>query len=101
MTNSLRILHTLPPLETMVCFEAVARCGSFTRAAHELFITQSAVSKQIKALEDALGCALFDRHARGIRKPVTTLSPALAIAGSVNAADFNVATALANAPLRR
>jgi len=64
--NSLRILNTLPPLETMVCFEVVARCGSFTRAAGELCITQSAVSKQIKALEDALGCALFDRHARGI-----------------------------------
>ena len=67
MANSLRMLNTLPSLETLVCFEAVARCGSFTRAARELSITQSAVSKQIKVLEDALGCALFDRHARGIR----------------------------------
>lgn len=67
MTNSLRMLNRLPPIETLVCFEAVARCGSFTSAARELSITQSAVSKQIKALEDALGCALFDRHARGIK----------------------------------
>ncbi|WP_245965048.1 LysR substrate-binding domain-containing protein [Trinickia dinghuensis] len=60
------MLNSLPPIETLVCFEAVARCGSFTSAARELSITQSAVSKQIKALEEALHCALFDRHARGI-----------------------------------
>jgi len=66
-THNLRLLNTLPPLETLVCFEAVARCGSFTRAARELSITQSAVSKQIKALEEALHRALFDRHARGIQ----------------------------------
>jgi len=65
--QNLRLLNLLPPLETLVCFEAVARCGSFTRAAHELAITQSAVSKQIKALEEALHCALFGRHARGIQ----------------------------------
>lgn len=64
--QNLRLLRTLPPMETLVCFEAVARCGSFTRAARELLITQSAVSKQIKALEEVLHCALFDRHARGI-----------------------------------
>uniref|UniRef100_UPI003F49233D LysR substrate-binding domain-containing protein n=1 Tax=Cupriavidus necator TaxID=106590 RepID=UPI003F49233D len=48
-------------------FEAAARTNSFTRAARELALTQSAVSKQVKALEDALHCALFDRHARGIQ----------------------------------
>ncbi|WP_043285852.1 LysR substrate-binding domain-containing protein [Paraburkholderia oxyphila] len=66
MTNVLRMLNSLPPIETLVCFESVARSGSFTAAARELSITQSAVSKQIKALEEALNCALFDRHARGI-----------------------------------
>lgn len=65
--QNLRLLSTLPPIETLVCFEAVARCGSFTRAARELLLTQSAVSKQIKALEEVLHCALFDRHARGIQ----------------------------------
>lgn len=67
MANVLRMLNALPPIETLVCFEAVARCGSFTSAARELSITQSAVSKQIKALEEGLSCALFDRHARGIK----------------------------------
>ncbi|SAK91160.1 LysR family transcriptional regulator [Caballeronia hypogeia] len=66
MANVLRVLSSLPPIETLVCFEAVARCGTFTGAAKELSITQSAVSKQIKSLEESLGCALFDRHARGI-----------------------------------
>jgi len=66
MANNLKILRTLPPPETLACFEAAARTNSFTRAARELSLTQSAVSKQIKALEDALQCTLFDRHARGI-----------------------------------
>lgn len=67
MAKVLRILNTLPPLETLVCFEAVARCGSFTVAARELAITQGAVSKQIKVLEESLNCALFDRRARGFQ----------------------------------
>lgn len=62
-----RYARHLPPLETLVAFEAVGRNGSFTRAATELCLTQSAVSKQIRALEDSLGVALFERQARGIR----------------------------------
>lgn len=65
MTQAMRILSPLPHIETLICFEAAARGGSFTVAARELGITQGAVSKQIKALERALGCVLFDRHARG------------------------------------
>ncbi|MDD0974613.1 LysR substrate-binding domain-containing protein [Pseudomonas fontis] len=56
----------LPPLDTLIAFEAVVRTGSFTRAASELYLTQSAVSKQIRVLEDHLGVALFERRARGI-----------------------------------
>ncbi|SEJ62320.1 DNA-binding transcriptional regulator, LysR family [Pseudomonas linyingensis] len=62
-----RYARHLPPLETLIAFEAVGRNGSFTRAATELYLTQSAVSKQIRALEDSLGVALFERQARGIR----------------------------------
>ena len=62
-----RYARHLPPLETLIAFEAVGRNGSFTRAATELCLTQSAVSKQIRALEDSLGVALFERRARGIR----------------------------------
>ena len=56
----------LPPLDSLITFEAVGRNGSFTRAASELCLTQSAVSKQIRALEDNLKLALFERQARGI-----------------------------------
>lgn len=58
--------HRLPPLETLTGFEAVARHRSFTAAAGELHVTQGAVSKQIRTLEEALGLVLFDRHARGV-----------------------------------
>ena len=52
----------LPPLDLLRGFEAAARHLSFTRAADELSLTQSAVSRQIKALEDNLGAALFRRQ---------------------------------------
>ncbi|HXR58447.1 MAG TPA: LysR family transcriptional regulator, partial [Burkholderiales bacterium] len=42
----------LPPLELLLAFEAAARLLSFTKAAAELFLTQSAVSRQIQALEE-------------------------------------------------
>lgn len=61
-----RYLKHLPPLDNLITFEAVGRNGSFTRAASELSLTQSAVSKQIRALEDNLKLALFERQARGI-----------------------------------
>lgn len=61
-----RFSRHLPPLDTLIAFEAVVRTGSFTRAANELYLTQSAVSKQIKLLEEHLGAVLFERRARGI-----------------------------------
>jgi DNA-binding transcriptional LysR family regulator len=47
-------------------FHAVAEAGSFTHAGHELLLSQSAVSRQISALEEDLKVALFHRHARGL-----------------------------------
>jgi LysR family transcriptional regulator, glycine cleavage system transcriptional activator len=58
--------YRLPPLDMFHTFEAVARHRSFTLAAAELCLTQSAVSRQIKALEDALGLRLFRRMHRAI-----------------------------------
>lgn len=58
--------YKLPPLEQFHTFEAVARHRSFTLAADELCLTQSAVSRQIKTLEDALGLRLFHRLHRAI-----------------------------------
>lgn len=56
----------LPPLNCLQPFEAVARHLSFTRAAQELNLTQSAVSRQIKRLEENLARPLFHRHNLGI-----------------------------------
>ena len=56
----------LPPLDLIQGFEAAARTLSFTKAAEELFITQSAVSRQIRGLEDHLGVALFERRPRSL-----------------------------------
>jgi LysR family glycine cleavage system transcriptional activator len=52
----------LPPLNALKAFEAAARHESFTRAAQELFVTQGAVSHQVKALEQELGLKLFNRE---------------------------------------
>ncbi len=57
----------LPPLDSLRYFEASARHGSFTRAAQELCLTQSAVSQKILALEGRLGYPLFERLPRGLR----------------------------------
>jgi DNA-binding transcriptional LysR family regulator len=56
----------LPPLDFIQGFEAAARTLSFTKAAEELFITQSAVSRQIRALEEHLGAPLFERRPRAL-----------------------------------
>src|SRR6186713_1658444 len=56
----------LPPLDLLVGFEAAARHLSFTRAAAELFLTQSAVSRQIQALEEFAGVALFERRHKAL-----------------------------------
>src|SRR5712692_1404546 len=57
----------LPSLDLLKGFEAAARNLSFTKAAVELFVTQSAISRQIKALEDQLGVPLFRRRHRELR----------------------------------
>lgn len=56
----------LPPLELLLAFEASARHLSFTKAAGELSLTQSAVSRQIQALEESLGAKLFERRTRAL-----------------------------------
>ncbi|AJI94407.1 glycine cleavage system transcriptional activator [Yersinia ruckeri] len=56
----------LPPLNALRVFDAAARQLSFTKAADELFVTQAAVSHQIKSLEDFLGLKLFRRRNRSL-----------------------------------
>src|SRR5262245_52672852 len=50
----------------LTAFATLARLGSFTRAAQELYLTQSAISHAIKALEDEAGCRLFERAGRRV-----------------------------------
>jgi DNA-binding transcriptional LysR family regulator len=61
-----KTLRALPSLDFLRGFEAAGRRLSFTLAADELYLTQSALSRQIKALEDALGIPLFERRHRSL-----------------------------------
>ena len=56
----------IPSLDLLEGFEAAARHLSFTKAGEELYLTQSAVSRQIKELEDQLGVRLFERRHRAL-----------------------------------
>ncbi len=67
----------LPPLYALRAFEAAARLGSFTLAAQSLCITQSAVSRHVRNLEESLGCALFER--RGSKLALTFAGRILAL----------------------
>ncbi len=61
-----RLGKSLPPLASLLPFEAAARLESFTKAAEELHLTQAAVSRQIRALEDDLRVQLFERRNRAV-----------------------------------
>ncbi|MDX1528245.1 MAG: LysR family transcriptional regulator, partial [Gammaproteobacteria bacterium] len=60
-------MRRLPSLNALRAFEAGARHLSFTRAAEELSVTQTAISHQIRQLEDALGTKLFERRPRELK----------------------------------
>ncbi|MDA9910943.1 LysR family transcriptional regulator [Amylibacter sp.] len=64
--DSLVMVKALPPLAWFRAFESAARRLSFTAAAEEIGMTQSAVSQHVKSLETSLGVALFIRRARGL-----------------------------------
>jgi LysR family transcriptional regulator, glycine cleavage system transcriptional activator len=59
-------MRRLPPLNALRVFDAAARHGSFNRASEELCVTPSAVSHQLKSLEEFLGVELFKREKRTI-----------------------------------
>lgn len=63
----------LPPLNALRAFEAVARLGSVSRAAEELHVTHGAISRQLRALEEAAGRPLFSRQGRGLALTPTGL----------------------------
>lgn len=59
-------MRRLPPLSALRAFEAAARHGSFKEAASELAVTPTAISHQIRTLEEHTGVALFDRQVRKV-----------------------------------
>ncbi|WP_338521483.1 LysR substrate-binding domain-containing protein [Pseudomonas batumici] len=60
-------MSNIPPITCLRSFEAVARLGSVTAAAKELHVTHSAISQQIKVLEEMIAVTLFVREGRGLR----------------------------------
>ncbi len=56
------LARRLPPLSTLVSFEAAFRLRSFTRAADELALSQASISRRVRELERDLGVALFERR---------------------------------------
>lgn len=76
-------------MSLLYAFEGAARTESFTAAAAELNLTQSAVSRQIRALEDMLGCTLFLRE----RQTVKLTAAGEAYAGEIREALRHIATA--------
>jgi len=62
-----KLRRQLPPLTPLPAFEASARLLSFTRAAEELYVSQAAISRHIRVLEENLGLKLFERGPRRIR----------------------------------
>jgi len=59
--------RSLPPINTLMAFESAGRLGSFSEAADELSLTQSAISQQIRKLEDLIEQRLFFRKGSGVR----------------------------------
>lgn len=80
----------LPPLNTLWVFLAASRSLSFTKAADELFITRSAVSRQIKNLEEHFGFKLFERHKVGLELTEQGIAYANSISNIF--ADLKIAT---------
>lgn len=77
----------IPSTAALVAFESAARHQSFTKAAEELALTQSAVCRQIAALEAFLGVELFRRTRRGVRLTEEGLSYGRRIAAQLDAVE--------------
>lgn len=80
-----RLRKSLPPLSSLLPFEAAARLGSFTRAGEELGLTQAAISRQIRTLEENLGVRLFDRGKRAVSLSEPGRDLARVVSGSLEA----------------
>ena len=86
----------LPGTTALAVFEAAARHESFTRAAEELALTQSAICRQIGALEDFLGVPLFRRTRRGVQLTEAGLSYSRQIAPRLDAIEHDTLAVMAH-----
>ncbi len=86
----------IPSLQALACFDAAARHESYTRAAQELALSQSAVSRQIAGLEDFLGLALFRRTRHGVALTSSGAQYARQIAPRLQALERDTLDAMAH-----
>lgn len=86
----------IPSTAALQAFDAAARHESFTLAADELALTQSAVCRQIAALEDFLGVALFRRTRRGVRLTEVGLTYSRQIAARLDAVERDTLSVMAH-----
>ncbi|MDO5102509.1 MAG: transcriptional regulator GcvA [Lautropia sp.] len=86
----------IPSTTALLAFEAAARHESFTRAAEELSLTQSAVCRQITTLEDLLGVPLFRRTRRGVQLTEAGLSYSRQIAPRLDALEHDTLAVMAH-----
>lgn len=77
----------IPSTAALVCFEAAARHESFTKAAQELSLTQSAVCRQVASLEEFLNVELFRRSRRGVKLTEAGLSYSRRVAAQLDAVE--------------
>ncbi|WP_443191320.1 transcriptional regulator GcvA [Pseudomonas indica] len=77
----------IPSTAALLAFEAAARHESFTKAADELSLTQSAICRQIGALEEFLGIELFRRSRRGVKLTEAGLSYSRRVAAQLDAVE--------------
>ena len=77
----------IPSTAALVSFESAARHESFTKAAHELSLTQSAICRQIGSLEEFLGVELFRRSRRGVKLTEAGLSYSRRVAAQLDAVE--------------
>ncbi len=77
----------IPSTAALVAFESAARHQSFTRAAEELVLTQSAICRQIASLEEFLGLELFRRSRRGVKLTDAGLAYSRKVAAQLDAVE--------------
>ena len=86
----------IPSTTALMAFELAARHESFTRAAEELSLTQSAICRQIASLEDFLGVRLFRRTRRGVKVTEAGLSYSRQISARLDAVERDTLSVMAH-----